>query len=66
MKNGELQSANTLTDEILESLGQKDNPLKVVIVAVLEKWETEIRLDQLEINHKSVQTTLNQITDVKP
>jgi hypothetical protein len=51
------KSAEEMAEDILQAVGQENHPIKGLIVAGLEKWETSIRLQEnvkdLIINNKN-------------
>ena len=50
MSNNEIivntKSAKEMAENILKAVGQENHPIKGLIVAGLEKWETSIRLQE--------------------
>jgi hypothetical protein len=45
-----MKNSKELTEAILESLGKKGDPVGILIESVLEKWEAQIRMDQLKVD----------------
>ena len=45
-----MKTSKEMTQIILEALEQTNHPMKGLIQAVLEKWELQIRKNELEIN----------------
>ena len=45
-----MKNSKELTESILESLGKKGDPVGILIESVLEKWEAQIRMDQLKVD----------------
>ena len=53
-----MKTAKEMELAILEALQQTDHPLTGLIELVLEKWDLEIRKDQLDIDYKKIEKTI--------
>jgi len=45
-----MKNSKELTEAILESLGKEGDPVGILIESVLDKWEAQIRMDQLKLD----------------
>ena len=55
-----MKTAKEMELAILEALQQTDHPMKGLIELVLERWELEIRKDQLAIDYKKIEIQLDK------
>lgn len=55
-----MKNPKQLTDAILESVGKKGDPIGILVEAVLEKWEAEIRMDQLKKDQAMVSKVVSE------
>lgn len=59
------QTAASITDAILKSVGKENDPTRAIIIAVLERWEAEIRLDQVREDQDMIEKTLKSFSEGK-
>ena len=55
-----MKTAKEMELAILEALQQTNHPMKGLIELVLERWELEIRKDQLAIDYKKIEIQLDK------
>jgi hypothetical protein len=54
-----MKNSKELTNAILESLGKEGDPVGIIIESVLDKWEEQIRMDQLRLDEEMTMRIIN-------
>lgn len=56
---GEELSTTEVTEAIMEAVGKKNDPIKVVIEAYLSTWKSQIQYNQLKEDEAMVEKVFN-------
>ena len=59
-----MKNSKELTESILESLGKKGDPVGIIIESVLDRWEAQIRMDQLNVDREMTMRIVKDLNKV--